>query len=216
MDSFNPVLYSAEENKFLLENVGTSPKVALFKSIPPGVNPRAVRPVLQEVFDREELEKVEKVEWIGIPAIKASINAFLTEDVKWEAEWKRTRGRVPRYPTMFTRDGKGRFHAAGPGSDSNMPRSWEDAQGGKHFFEVFLNGDPHMTDEADVPAAPKSLIHDEAKHRIECPICAHTESYNLDSRASFNAARGRMSKHLKKPKNETSLHAELHTNEFGA
>lgn len=217
MDTFNPVKYSIEENQFLLENVGTAPIVALNKSAPEGVNKAAVRPILQEVYDREQLRSAQSVSWVGINALKEVISKYIEVDTKWASDYTRSRGRVPRFPTMYTKDGKGKFHLSGSGSDSNYPRTWEDEAGNKHSFELNLDGFvDDWEDVAVVKVAPKSLIHDEAKNRIECPICAHTESYKTDSRGSYNAARARMSKHLKKPGNEVSLHSELHTNEFGS
>jgi hypothetical protein len=216
MNTFNPVKYSAEENAFLLENAGKSPIVALNKGVPQGVNASAIRPALQEFYDREMLSTVEQVEWVGLDAIKDSIRKWLENDAKWEADWKRTRGRIPRYPSMYTQDGKGRFHLAGPGSDSDYPKTWLDANGGRHRFEVNLDG--YIDDsEGDVmPAAPKDIIHDIDKNRYECPICSHTESYRDDSKASGNAARARMATHLKRSTKEVSLHRELYTNVFGA
>lgn len=217
MDTFNPVKYSKEENAFLLENVGKPPIVALNGLNKVGVNPRAVRPVLQEVYDREQLRTHEGVVWAGIDALKEKIKDYLTIDAQWESAHQKSRGRVPRYPTLYTRDGKGRFHWGGPGSDSDYPKHYE-KDGAICAFELDLGGD--VVEEWDFEAGivqPKMvLIHDEAKSRIECPICNHTESYKKESRSSFNAARARMSKHLKSATEEQSLHWELHTMEFGS
>lgn len=217
MDSFNPVRFSTEENRFLLENVGSAPIVALNKTIPVGVNPRAVRPVLQEVFDREQLRTVSQVEWLGVEPLKTAIQTWLTIDAKWEAEHKRTRGRVPRTPSMYVQDGKGKYHLSASGSDSNYPRTYVGDDGQRHWFEVMLDGtlDETINEVASIEA-PKNIFHDVANRRIECPICKHTESYKTESRSSQNAARARMSRHLKTAKDETSLHRELYTNEFGS
>lgn len=220
MDTFDPVKYSKEENQFLLENVGKAPIVALNNALPNGVNPRAVRPVLQEVYDREELKKHEKVEWVGIEAVKEKINDFLTLDAKWEKDWVQSRGRVPRFPTLYSRDGKGKFHWAGPGSDSGHPKHYT-KNGEVQTFELNLGGGVDEWAEGDVFALPTSstplaLIFDAEKTRIECPICHHTESYKAESRSSYNAARARMSRHLSTAPDEKDLHAELRTLEFGS
>ena len=217
MNSFNPVLYSTEENQFLLENVGLPPIVALNKPIPQGVNSRAVRPILQEVFDREQLRTISRVEWLGVEKLSQAIKTWLTMDAKWALEHQRTRGRVPRNPSMYVQDGKGKYHLSASGADSNMPRTFVDADGNRHLFEVPLDGDLDETfNEIVSKEAPKSVIDDKVNRRIECPICQHTESYKTESRQSYNLARSRMSKHLKKATDETSLHRELYTNEFGS
>jgi hypothetical protein len=65
------------------------------------------------------------------------------------------------------------------------------------------------------------LVVDEKNHRIECRIkvgdgfCGHTETYKEASRASYQTARARMSKHLRKATSEKEAHLEMYTNEFG-
>ena len=220
MDAFNPVLYSTEENQFLLENVGLAPIVAFNKRMPEGVNPRAVRPVLQEVFDREQLRSAQQVEWLGIDGVKSAITAWVAMDEKWAEDHRRSRGRIPRRPSMYMQDGKGKYHLAASGSDSNFPRTYTDPDGNRRTFEVSLDGlvadEDEFFGQVKSTEAPKSLIDDVAKHRLECPICNHAESYDPNVRSTYNMARARMSRHLKKAKVETSLHHELHTNEFGS
>lgn len=217
MDTFNPVKYSKEENAFLLENVGKAPIVALKGLNQEGVNPRAVRPVLQEVYDREQLRTHEGVEWAGVESVKEKIQDFLTLDAQWEMAYNKSHGKIPRFPTLYTRDGKGKFHWAGPGSDSSYPKHYE-KNGVVTTFELDLDG--NVEEDWDLglsaPTVTLSLVHDEAKTRLECPICNHTESYKKDSRSSYNAARARMSKHLKSATEEQSLHQELYTVEFGS
>ena len=217
MDTFDPVKYSREENQFLLENVGKAPIVALNGLSKEGVNPRAVRPVLQEVYDREQLREQSGVSWAGIEAIKEKINDFVTLDTKWEQDWVNSRGRIPRFPTMYVKDGKGKYHWGGPGSDSDQPKHYT-KDGEVKAFELDLNygEDTDAGDSLSTVSSTLSLLHDEGKHRLECPICNHTESYKGESRSSFNAARARMSKHLSRAAEEQSLHRELYTIEFGA
>jgi hypothetical protein len=212
MDTFNPVKYSTEENRFLLENMGTSPAVALQPALPPGVNPRAVRPILQEVVDRLAVEDTRGVTWAGVKSLTNTIEAFMKLDAEWADQYVKTRGRVPRFPTMHTKDAKGKYWRGGPGSDSDYPRSWVDEDGKRHRFEIFLDGYDPKVDVEPGGIAPTELIHDAEKHRLECPICSHTESYRSESRSSENAAKARIMKHLKNPRgNETSLHRELYT-----
>lgn len=215
MDTFNPVKYSTEENTFLLENAGTPPVVALNKAIPAGVNPRAVRPALQEFYDRMQLQSAQGVEWIGVEAVKTAIATFLEQDAKWEKAWVTSRGKVPRTPSMFVKDAKGRYHQGGPGSDANFPRTYAGKDGKRYRFEVWLSGDDPDVEE-DVKACPPGIIEEADKNRWVCPICSHTESYKEDSRSSRNAARARMSRHLKTATVEADLHRELHTVEFGS
>lgn len=216
MDIFDPVKYSTAENKFLLENVGKPPIVAFNQTMPEGVNPRAVRPVLQEVYDREQLRAHDKVEWAGIDELKGCIQNYLTVDAKWESDFIRTRGRIPRFPSLYSKDGKGRYMAAGPGSDADFPRTYEKA-GRRVPLSLQLDGDQvDWALLAGVKEAPKNLIHDEDKNRFECPICNHAESYKDGSASSRNAARARMSTHLKRATVEEQLHRELYTNEFGS
>ena len=218
MDTFDPVKYSKEENTFLLENVGKAPIVALNGLNKVGVNPKAVRPVLQEVYDREQLRTFEKVEWAGIDKLKEKITDYLELDAKWEKDWTNSRGRIPRYPSMYVKDAKGKYHLGGPGSDSDYPKHYV-KDGEPVAFELDLNvveeGDARLQDLTVLTETLK-LLHDEVKCRIECPICSHTESYKADSRSSYNAARARMSRHLKSSPDESSIHRELYVVEFGA
>lgn len=216
MDVFEPQKYSTAENRFLLENVGKPPVVAFNQALPEGVNPRAVRPVLQEVYDRKQLKEHDGVEWVGVDELKECIQTYLTLDAKWESDFIRSKGRIPRFPSLYTKDGKGRYHLGGAGSDADYPRTYE--KGGKRVpLSLQLDGDRDNWDViAGSKEAPKEIIHDEEKHRWECPICSHTESYKDGSASSRNAARARMSTHLKKALDEVDLHRELHTNEFGA
>jgi hypothetical protein len=216
MNTFDPVKYSREELAFLLENVGKSPLIALMLPLN-GASPQTLRPILQEVFDREHLKAVDGIEWVGIEAIKETIRNWIREDAKNENAYKRSRGKVPRNPSMYVRDAKGVYHFAAPGSDSDRPRSFIDEKGRRIPYEIPLDApeaNPWVEEEI-VSAAPVALLVDESKARIECPICHHTESWNIESRLSFNAARARMSKHLKNPMNkEVQLHQELYTMEF--
>lgn len=216
MDTFNPVKYSREECAFLLENVGKAPIVASKQPLN-GASWKTVRPILQEVYDRDLLKKEEGVDWVGVEAIKTTIANWLREDAKNEHNFKRSKGKVPRNPSMYVRDAKGVYHLGAPGSDSDFPRSFIDEKNRRIPYEIVLDApeaNPWIEEEL-VSAAPQALLVDQEKARIECPVCNHTESWNPESRMSYNAARARMSKHLKDPTNkELQLHMELYTMEF--
>ncbi len=225
MNTFDPVLYSKAENRFLLDALGKPPVVVL-RDIPAGVNPRAVRPIVQRVYELMELEKHERVPWVGIDALKEKINAYITNDDKWARDHQRSRT-APRYPSLYSYDVRGKAHKGGIGSDNGRVRTYFGPNGERIPFAVDLVPDrdeswtpPTLTDEA-----PKGslLVEDASMRRFECHVpqdnggvCGHTESYKADSRASRSAARARMSKHLRKSLDNAEGHRELYTNEFGS
>jgi hypothetical protein len=238
---FNPTQFSIEENKFLLEHIG-KPSVVALKDIkgvvnpkahpkdknpiiyPDGVVPAAVKPVLDGIYELQELEKHEGLKWVGVEKVKAAIRVFLAQNEKWSQDFKRTRGRAPRHPSLWAFDAKGKGHLGGPGSDSGAVKTYFGPAGERIPFEVELLLDyeaawvaPTVQDgQADV-----RLKVDAEMCRIECRIptvsglCGHTEKYKPESRASYNAARARMSKHLRRATEEVEAHRELHTLEFG-
>ena len=73
MESFNPVRYSLEENQFFLKHLGESPVAALQEQVPTGVNPVAVREVLGEIYELDELEKHRGIPWAGRKAVEKII-----------------------------------------------------------------------------------------------------------------------------------------------
>jgi hypothetical protein len=209
---FDPVKYSNEENKFLLDNLGKPPVVAL-RSLPTNVNRAAVKPVIDRIYELVELEKHAGLAWCGADAIKESINVWLTESEKWANDRRRNR---PRFPSLYSFDQKGRAHRYGPGSDSGHVRTYFGKDGQRHVFAVQFVPDG-VTEyipewQADIPK--DGLVVSTEFNRIEC-FCGHTERYNPDSRGSFNSARARMSKHLRSATEEVDRHREIHTNEFG-
>lgn len=217
MTQFDPVLYSKEENEFLLTTIGQPPVVAM-RTVAPGVNPKAVKPVLDRVYELEQLKAHEGAEWAGVDAVKEAIRIFLKVDEKWASDAQRSR-RAPRHPSMYSFDTRGRAFLYGPGSDSGRPRTYFDAEGKRKPFAVELVPEnvmdwvaPTLVGEI---ANTHLLITDAEKNRIECGICGHTESFKPNSRSSEVAARARMSKHLRTAKDQTDAHRELHTAEFG-
>jgi hypothetical protein len=224
LQTFDPVLYSIKENEFLLENLGKPTVVALRLIVDPKqVNPNAIRPLLERVAELEQLKVHEGLNWVGIDAMKKSIQSYLRENQKWASDHKRNK-KAPRYPSLYSFDSKGRGRRGGPGSDSDRVRTYFGPAGERIPFEIQLIPEnvmewaaPGFTEQS----TEKYLKVDTEAHRIEClvpvgeGICGHTESYKADSRSSYNAARARMSKHLRKATENTDDHRELHTNEFG-
>lgn len=213
MNEFDPVIYSHEENRFLLAHLG-EPTVVAMRVIPPDVNPVAIRPVLDRVNELEQLKTHEGQEWVGIPAIKQAIATYLATDAKWESDAKRSK-RAPRFPSLYSFDSRGRGHIGGPGSDSGRVRTYFGPDGQRLPFAISLQSD--VVDDWVAPTMEQpiavGLTENVEAHRIEC-FCGHTESYKEGSRASHNAARARMSKHLRKATDEVERHREIHTNEF--
>lgn len=218
MNTFDPVKYSLEENQFLYEHVGQPPVVAL-QAIPEKVNSRAVKPVLERVYELIELEKHSGREWGGLDKVKQAIKAYLTEAARWKGVKERF-PKAPRFPSMYSFDARKRAHWSGPGSDSGKVSTYFDSEGKRVKFEINLVEDEQEQWQPEWISNPKEaetpqLVVDETNNRIECSVCGHTESFNPESRASFNAARARISKHLRKATNQVDAHRELHTLEFG-
>lgn len=239
LTTFNPVVYSNPECEFLLKFLG-QPWVVASRDIEPKYNHRAnakdanpytydvvpasVRPVIEGVYELCELTKHEGYQWVGVEKIKEAIRTWQRENAKWARDYKLKRG-APRWPSLYSFDGRGRPHIGGPGSDSGMVKTYFGPSGERIPFEIDLQPDgrgewaaPSFSEQ--IPE--KHLKVDPETNRIECRVpiptggvCGHTESYKPDSRSSYNAARARMSKHLRKATTEVEAHRELHTNEFG-
>lgn len=242
LNTFDPVNYSLEENAFLLEHIG-EPVIIALRSVPAsaplakpfhkdknpvywpsGINPIAVKGILERVNELQELEKHEGVKWVGVEVLKDKIKAYLRENAKWDNDHKRTNGRAPRFPSLSSYDAKGRPHRGGPGSDAGRVRSYFGPAGERIPFEVNLISDYVVEWAAPgFSEAPsdKRLFVDPDSSRIECRvkvgdgICGHTEKYKAASRSSYNVARARMSKHLTRAQENVEEHRELHTEEFG-
>src|SRR5688572_24590220 len=87
---FDPVKYSPEECNFLLSTLGKPPVVAL-RDLPEGVNPAAVKPILQRVYDLEQLKEHEDLDWVGVEALKVAIQIYQREDAKWASDHARNK-----------------------------------------------------------------------------------------------------------------------------
>lgn len=194
---------------------------------PDGVIPASVKPIIDRVYELIDLEKRGE-QWVGVGKVKERIQVYLDQQKRWMSDKKRF-PRAPRFPSMSSFDAKGKPHRGGPGADSGVVSTYFDAKGNRHPFELDLIGNREtggwtpewaekVPEEREVipESATRGLTHDVGNHRLECPICKHTESYKVDSASSYNAARGRISKHLRNETKEQELHRELYTNEFGS
>lgn len=216
-----PALLSHDECKFLIDNVGTVSVVAL-KNVPPGVNPLAVKPILDRVTELQNLEKYEGEKWVGLDRIKEGLQVYLDDRARCEAVAARVgKGQkmVATFPSMFTFDAKGRPNYYAAGSDSSYPRTYFDPvtkQRRLLVIPLVPSSDEWVPPWLEgVKEAPKDLLEDTEKLRVECRICGHAESYREGSAASERAARARMAAHMKRADFEPELHREYYTNVYG-
>lgn len=213
-NKFDPVLLTLDENRFLLDHLGEPPIVALSKGVPSGVSATVIKTLLAKVYELEELREHDGTSWAGIPALKDKINVYIEQAEKWANE--RRRG-APRFPSMYSYDGKGRPHLGGTGSDSGKVSSYFDSNGNRIPFAIDWYPSEVSDWRPDWAKADEPVLGlkvNTAERRIECQICGHTEQFNPDSRGSFNVARARMSKHLKSATIEVDKHREVLASEF--
>lgn len=216
---FDPVLYSHQENEFLAAHVGEPAIVAFKDPLPKGVNPKAVRPLIERVFELQQLEQHDGTPWAGVQAIRDAIKVYQEQTEKWAKD--RRRGR-PRFPSLYVFDQKGRGRRGGPGSDSSRVKTYFNSNGERVPFAIYLVGQEEEAwapewHQADLPTPSSSLKVDDANRRVECLVCGHTESFNPESRGSQNAAMGRMKRHLAKDVRAefADKHREVLSQEFG-
>ena len=239
MEVFDPVKLSLPENEFVIKHAG-EPWLVASRDIhpvglpnphrkdmnpvhyPDGVTPAAVKPVIERIFELEQEKAHNGQEWVGVEIIKAACKAYIEQSKLW-AKNKGRRG-SPRFPSMYTFTSKGRAQWSAPGSDSGQVKSYFDKEGNRIPFAVKFVPDEvsdwtpewlQKVAETDQPAPTDGLKVDEVSNRIECLICGHTESFKPESRASFNAARARTSKHLRSATDRVDEHREVHSKEFG-
>ena len=217
--TFDPVTLSLEENQFLFDHIGEPPVVAA-SAFNAAINPAAVRPILEAVYGYMEMEKHSGAQWRGVEAVKAAIATYLVEAERWKRE---RRLGAPRFPSLHSFDSKGRPHRGGPGADSGHVKTYFDAKGNRIPLAINLvENDPAVWTApwigrgSDRPDEKDGLRVDNELHRIECLVCNHTEKFSSESRNSYNLARSRMSKHLRKATDEKERHREVHTLAFGA
>jgi len=214
---FDPVQLSIAENEFLRAHLG-EPTIVALQNVPAGVNAKAIRPLIERFNDLEQLKAHSGQEWVGFDAIKECISTYLDQYGRWAADSKRG---APRFPSMFSFDQKGRPHRGAPGSDAGQVNTYFTEGGERKKIAIKLIPDgtvawtPAWT-RADEPNPKYGLRVDSDNNRIECLVCGHTESYRPESRASYGAARARISKHLRSTKEEVEAHREAYSLEFGS
>lgn len=224
---FDPALLSFPDCDFLLAHAGEAPIVAL-QSLPPICNRVTMAQWVERFYELDELKKARGYEWVGVEAVKDSIKNYL----KVRADWKRDEQfGAPKNPSMFAFDSRGNGHESGPGSDSGRVRTYFDETGKRIPFAINIvdngptgNWKPSWVGkkaaEGAVPSTADpnvfAIREPEGKNCLECGVegCGHTETFNVESRSSRNAARARMSRHLRSAKMEPQSHLELHTLEF--
>lgn len=245
LTTFNPVEFSDQENRWFLKHLG-EPYVVASRDIhpkrlenpnirdvnpihyPDGVAPSSVRPVIDGVYELLQLEKIDGLKWVGTDAVKSAINVWLTQNAKWASDHKRS-SRAPRWPSHYSFDARGGAHLGAPGSDNGSIKTYYGPAGERIPFAI------ELLPSTDMPWAPPghgmatdrpldpALNIDSTAHRIECKVpmpdgtfCGHTETYKVDSRKSYNAAKARMSKHMRRATEEVEAHRLLHANEFSS
>lgn len=221
-DAFDPVRYSELECEFLIEHLGEPPVVAE-RHLHKDLAPKSVMDEISRVYALLELDRAGQAQrkWLGVQACKDALSNYIFQVRKWRADWVRTKGRAPLCPPMYSFDSKGKGHLGGPGSDSGIVKTYFDENGNRIPFalDMYEGGPsswvPDWANNVGTDNPANGLKNDPTNSRIECLVCGHTEKYNTDSRSSYNAARGRISKHLRSAKDNVDEHRATHTNEFG-
>lgn len=222
---FDPTQYSVAENEFIKAHIHEAPVVAMRALPVQGVNPRAVKPVFDKVMELNQLQAADPtLTWKGPEVIIDAIDTWFAQNAKWRKDVLRG---APRYPSLNSFTSKGRPMRGGPGSDNGLIKTYFRPDGSRAEFAVSLTDEgsatwvPEWIDRAVAEPekqAPKpvklSLTVNAEANRIECDICGHAESFNPESRQSYNSARARISKHLRKATIQADEHKELHTMEF--
>lgn len=238
IDRFEPAMYPLEVNEFIIEHGGEPPERAFAQGLPgkltltvdgagnqrqTGLCQADVYPIIDSLYRLDQAERHSGHPAHAVPAAKAAAKVYLR--VVKEIDAERKRGGPPN-PSMFSWDSRGKGFHYGPGSDSEFMRTYFDADGVRKPLGVDLIPRDRteykpswVGKQAAVPYDLKSEwkeILDDPEHGIlTCPICRFSQNYRLDSSASRNVARGRMSKHLRRPNTELEAHRALYTFEFG-
>ena len=212
---FDPVTLSLEENAFLLEHLD-EPVVVAMPKVGAGIAPSAVRKVLERVQELNALQKHQGEAWVGTDAMRAAIKTYLYFANKWANDKRKGR---PRFPSMHSYDAKGRPHRGGVGADAGTVKTYFNEKGERVPFQIELVPDniPQWHPEwakADHPTPGSGIVINDELSRIEC-FCGHTVQFKPESRSSYTAARGRMSRHLKTATVEVDKHREIRELEFG-
>lgn len=212
-DTFDPVLLSLEENAFLIEHLGKAPAVVRRVPFPAGVNPKAVLPVIEELYALAEVEKADGVEWTGFETVKARCQTYLDQKAQWAVMKERGGKTFPTHPSMAEWDGRGRPRVGASGSDAHRVRTYFDEQGQRQKLAVSLHheGPAFQVPWSKKPKVYTELVTDEEKGAITCPICGHAEKFQMDAPSTRTMAQTRMARHLTSAKQEPDAHKALHT-----
>lgn len=233
-NTFEPAIFSNEELAFLHIHLQETPAVALHKGTPPGVNPVAVRGLLEQLQTFDQLRKVHGVQWAGFDAVADSIERYLAWMERSEEIHRRTGGNKSnssiRHPSLFLWDGNGNAYKHGIDADSaEMVRTEILPTGERRAFAVRLMETestlmpslqevaPWFRLDSVVQAAQKDdVVIDRAKRNgtMTCSICGKAEAFDTTNRQSFSAARARMSKHMMQAKTDIARHRTLHRKFF--
>lgn len=217
-DTFDPVALSIPENVFLVEHLGKPPAVVARVTVPDGVNPKAVMPVIEAIYALEEIKTHDKEPWTGVEPLKAACKTYIKENAGWNRLREAQGNGFPRFPTMAGWDSKGKPAMGAVGSDSGYVRTYFDENGDRKRFAVPLHGEDTPT---FLPPWIKTAVHydklieNDTEGWIRCPICQHTERYQNESQSNRSAAQGRMARHLLTEKKQADAHRELHTKVYG-
>jgi hypothetical protein len=219
---FDPSLLSFADCHFLLEHAGEQPAQVAY---PPAVNRITMRQWIERFYELSELEKAGKGEWKGIQTVKDAIKLYLEQREMWKKEEQYG---APKFPSLYAFDSRGNAHLSAPGSDSGRVKSYFDKYGNRVPFAVNIVEDaqtgkwkPSWVRKAKeaVTEIPQEIIKEpEGENCVKCgvPGCGHTETFKPESRSSYNAARARLSKHMRKAQFEPEVHLEYYSLEFGS
>lgn len=217
---FDPSLLSFPDCDYLLAHAGEQPVVAL-KNVPANCNRYTMKQWIDRFYELDELAKAGFGDWAGIESVKATIQTYLDVREQWRKE--ESYG-APRNPSMYSFDTRGNAHYSAPGSDSGRVKTYFDDKGNRLPFALNLIDNSSTGKWKPVwvrdnkPVEKPAVIEPTGKNVIECGVegCGHTETYRPESRSSYNVARGRLSRHMRRAQFEPQAHLEMHSLEFGS
>lgn len=220
LDIFEPALFNSYELDFIARHLCEPPAAVFTGSLPRHVNRQQVQPFLQRCYDLDQIETYKEIPWAGKDLVLKAIETYRL----WQdecAEIARRGG--PKHPSNYAWDGDGSGIKYGPGSDSGLVRTRIDEDGNRQRLAIVLTRPSGQADLSDAyyrpnfgqhKTAPKALIEDADKTRIECPVCGFTTSWKKGNTRTYSMARMNMGKHLLQADTEVGLHRALHTSVF--
>lgn len=214
VDRFNPALLSDAENEFVLEFAG-KPVIIAMREHRAGVNPVAVRPLLERIAELEQVKQYSGHDWAGLAKLKETITTYLSQSRKWSADKRKG---APRWPSMHTYSSKGKAILGATGADGGIIQSYFANDGTRKSFILDLVPEelPEWMPEwsqADVPTG--GITRNDELNLLEC-FCGHREMFKADNRGSYAAARARMGKHLRSTTEDLDRHREVYAVEYNS